>query len=31
MAGQIQGFYAQIRAILQIPIATATLPKTASR
>ena len=26
MAGQIQGFYAQIRAILQIPIATATLP-----
>jgi hypothetical protein len=28
MAGQIQGFYAQIRAILQIPIATATLPKS---
>src|ERR1700678_602141 len=26
MAGQIQGFYAQIRAILRIPIATATLP-----
>src|SRR5579863_9717154 len=26
MAGQIQGFYAHIRAILQIPIATATLP-----
>jgi hypothetical protein len=26
MAGQIQGFYAQISAILQIPIATATLP-----
>ena len=26
MAGQIQGFYAQIRAVLQIPIATATLP-----
>jgi hypothetical protein len=26
MAGQIQGFYARIRAILQIPIATATLP-----
>lgn len=25
MAGQIQGFYAQIRAIFQIPIATATL------
>jgi hypothetical protein len=25
MAGQIQGFYAQIRAISQIPIATATL------
>lgn len=26
MAGQVQGFYAQITAILQIPIATATLP-----
>ena len=26
MAGQIQGFYARIRTILQIPIATATLP-----
>lgn len=25
MAGQIQGFYAQIRTIFQIPIATATL------
>src|ERR1700730_3138441 len=25
MAGQIQGFYTQIRAIFQIPIATATL------
>ena len=26
MAGQIQGFYAQIQTILQIPIANATLP-----
>ena len=26
MSGQIQGFYSQIEAILQIPIATATLP-----
>ena len=26
MSGQIRGFYAQIAAILQIPIATATLP-----
>ena len=26
MAGQIQGFYSQIQAILQIPIANATLP-----